>query len=186
MNKYLWGKIRRTSLKLTEIWPISDRFLKQKYYCITVHYHTACVSENHLGRTVQTGQQTLRHLELFSDYVWWLTPNWIPVGETIRQDKMDFRRLKFWAKYGKCLKISNTFLFLKKKKKKKTFLFLFSNKMLVIRAGIHNMVVRIAKSEDPDQTATTKTLIRLLLQMSHEHLISSQSLPSNKYWFLNF
>ena len=89
-------------------------------------------------------------------------------GETIRQDKMDFRRLKFWAKYGKCLKISNTFLFL------------FSNKMLVIRAGIHNMVVRIANSEDPDQTATTKTLIRLLLQTSHEHLISSQSLPSKQ------
>ena len=97
------------------------------------------------------------------------------MSEIIRQDKMDFPRLQFWAKYGKCLKISNTFLFL------------FSNKMLVIRAGIHNMLARIANSEDPDQTATTKTLIRLPLQTSCEHLISSQSLPSKtNYWFLNF
>ena len=80
VNKYLWGKISRTSLKLTEIWPISDHFLnknttaslcitvqffKQKYYCITVHYRTVCISENCFGQTVQTGQQTLGHLELF-------------------------------------------------------------------------------------------------------------------------
>ena len=72
VNKYLRGKIRRTSLKLTEIWPISDPFLKQKYHCITVHYRTAYVSEkNRLGQTVQTGQQTLGHLELFLDYVQW-------------------------------------------------------------------------------------------------------------------
>ena len=31
--------------------------------------------------------------------------------------------------------------------------FLFSNKMLVIRAGIHKMLVRIANREDPDQAA---------------------------------
>ena len=74
----------------------------------------------------------------------------------------------FLAKYGKCLKISNTFLFL------------FSNKMLVNRAGIHNMLARIANSEYPDQTDTMKTLIRLLLQTSHEHLFSSQSLPSKQ------
>ena len=36
-----------------------------------------------------------------------------------------------------------------------TFLFLFSNKMLVIRAGIHIMLVRIANREDPDQTDQT-------------------------------
>ena len=69
VNKYLRGKKRRTSLKPTEIWPISDRFLKQKFYCITVHYRTVWVSENHLGQAVETGQQTLGHLELFSDYV---------------------------------------------------------------------------------------------------------------------
>ena len=59
MNKYLRGKIMRTSLTLTEIWPISDRFIKQKYYCITVHHRTVCASENHLRQTVQTGLQTL-------------------------------------------------------------------------------------------------------------------------------
>ena len=45
--------------------------------------------------------------------------------------------------FGKCSKISNTFLYL------------FSSKMLVIRAGIEKMLVRIANRE---------TLIRLLLQ----------------------
>ena len=40
--------------------------------------------------------------------------------------------------YGKCSKILNTFLFL------------FSNKMLVIRAGIHKMHVRIANRKVPD------------------------------------
>ena len=35
-----------------------------------------------------------------------------------------------------------------------TFLVLFSNKM-VIRAGIHKMIVRIANREDPDQTASS-------------------------------
>ena len=33
------------------------------------------------------------------------------------------------------------------------FLFLFSNKMLVIRAGIYKMLVRIANRGDLDQTA---------------------------------
>ena len=72
VNKYFRGKIMRTSLPLTESWPISDRFIKQKYYCITVHNRTVCASENRLG---QTGQQTLGHLELFSDFVRWPTPN---------------------------------------------------------------------------------------------------------------
>ena len=78
VNKYFRGKIMRTSLTLSEFWPISDRFIIQKYYCITVHYRTVWASENRLGQTVQTGQQTLGHLELFSDYVRWPTPNWIP------------------------------------------------------------------------------------------------------------
>ena len=43
---------------------------------------------------------------------------------------------------SKCSKISNTFPIL------------FSNKMLVIKAGIHEMLVRIANREDPDQTAS--------------------------------
>ena len=44
--------------------------------------------------------------------------------------------------YAKCSKILNTFLFL------------FSNKIMVSRAGIHKIFVRIAKREDPDQTAS--------------------------------
>ena len=47
--------------------------------------------------------------------------------------------LFFPTKYGKCSKISNPFLIL------------FSNKMLVIKAGIHKMLVRIANREDTDQ-----------------------------------
>ena len=37
-----------------------------------------------------------------------------------------------------------------------TFLFLFSNNMLVFGAEFHKMLVRIANSEDPDQTAFSK------------------------------
>ena len=35
------------------------------------------------------------------------------------------------------------------------FLFLFSNKMLLFRAGIHKMFVKVANWEDPDQTASS-------------------------------
>ena len=38
------------------------------------------------------------------------------------------------------------------------FLFLFTNYMLVIRTGIHKMLVRIANREDPDQTASSETV----------------------------
>ena len=48
--------------------------------------------------------------------------------------------------YGKCSKISNTFLVL------------FSNEMLVIRDGIHKLLVRIANREDPDQTASSEAV----------------------------
>ena len=37
-----------------------------------------------------------------------------------------------------------------------TFLFLFVNAMLIITAGIHQMLVRIANREDPDQTAASE------------------------------
>ena len=46
------------------------------------------------------------------------------------------------AIYGKCFKILNTFIFL------------FSNKILIIRAGTHRMLVRIANRVDPYQTAS--------------------------------
>ena len=37
-------------------------------------------------------------------------------------------------------------------------LFLISNKILVIRAGIHKKLVRIANLEDPDQTASEEAV----------------------------
>ena len=46
--------------------------------------------------------------------------------------------------YGKRSKILNTFLFL------------FSNKMLVFRAGIWKILARIANREDPDQLSFLK------------------------------
>ena len=52
VNKYFRGKIMQTSLAFTEVWPISDRIIRQKYYCITVHYRIVCTSENLLGQTV--------------------------------------------------------------------------------------------------------------------------------------
>ena len=39
-----------------------------------------------------------------------------------------------------------------------TLLFLFSTKMMVIRATIHKMLVRIANREDPDQTASEEAV----------------------------
>ena len=48
--------------------------------------------------------------------------------------------------YGKCSKISNTFLIL------------FSNKMLVIRAETQKMLFRKANREDPDQTASEEAV----------------------------
>ena len=54
--------------------------------------------------------------------------------------------LIFINEYRKCSKISNTFLFL------------FSIKMLILKAGIHKMLVRIANREDPDLTASSVCL----------------------------
>ena len=48
--------------------------------------------------------------------------------------------------YAKCSKILNAFLLL------------FSNKMLVIMAGIHNMLARKANREDSDQTASLEAV----------------------------
>ena len=38
------------------------------------------------------------------------------------------------------------------------FLFLFSKKTLIIRAGAHKMLVRIANREDSDQTASSEAV----------------------------
>ena len=48
--------------------------------------------------------------------------------------------------YGKHYKIPNTFLLL------------FSTKMLVVRAGIYKMLVKIPNREDPDQTASSEAV----------------------------
>ena len=48
--------------------------------------------------------------------------------------------------HGNCSKIGNTFLFL------------FSNKMLDIRAGIHQILVKMANREDPNQTAFSEAV----------------------------
>ena len=58
----------------------------------------------------------------------------------------DRKYLYVKTNYGKCSKISNTFPFL------------FSNKLLVIRTGIHKMLVRIANREDPGQTASEEAV----------------------------
>ena len=49
---------------------------------------------------------------------------------------------EYMSDYGKCSE----------------FLFLFSNKLLVFRAGIHKILVRIANGEDPDQTASSEAV----------------------------
>ena len=77
---------------------------------------------------------------------WWLTWN------IISNFKDKLQLLSTAVLIGvlkcKCTKISNTFLFL------------FSNtyKMLVIRIGIHKMLVRIANRKDPDQTASEEAV----------------------------
>ena len=48
--------------------------------------------------------------------------------------------------YGKCSKISNTFLVP------------LSNNMLIFGVGIHKMLARIANREDTDQTASSEAV----------------------------
>ena len=43
-------------------------------------------------------------------------------------------------------------------KKSELLILLFSNKMMVITARIHKMLVRIANREDPDQTASLEVV----------------------------
>ena len=64
------------------------------------------------------------------------------------------KRFGTWAKtyldylvYGKCSKHSNLLLFF------------FSSKMVVIRAGINKVLVKITKREDPGQTASLEAVL---------------------------
>ena len=50
-----------------------------------------------------------------------------------------------YLQYGECSKILNTFL-------------LFLNELLIIKAGFNKMLVRVANSEDPDQTASEEAV----------------------------
>ena len=54
--------------------------------------------------------------------------------------------ISLFHSYGKCSKISNTFPLL------------FLNKMMVFRAEIHIMLVRIANREDPGQTVSSEAV----------------------------
>ena len=65
------------------------------------------------------------------------------------KNEIEITSFELW--YRKCSKISNMFLFL------------FSNKMLVIRAGIHKMPVRIANREDTDPDLNLPCLSRPFL-----------------------
>ena len=68
------------------------------------------------------------------------------LGEVRIYSHLCIVKIIFRYTYGKCSKISNTILIL------------FSKRTLVIRAGIHKMLVTIANKE---------TLIRLLLKQSN-------------------
>ena len=59
--------------------------------------------------------------------------------------------MKIFMAYGKCSKVSNSFTFL------------FANKLLVISAGSHKMLVRMANREDPDQTASSALFVYAFL-----------------------
>ena len=59
-----------------------------------------------------------------------------------------YQNLMSWS----CLVVAINFL------KFQTLLFLFSNKMVVIRADLRIIIVRIANSEDPDQTASLEVV----------------------------
>ena len=65
--------------------------------------------------------------------------------------------------YCKCSKISNIFLFL------------FSFKMLLFRAGIPKMLVRIANREDPDQTSEVQRHSGLGLSCLSRHFLLATS-----------
>ena len=60
-----------------------------------------------------------------------------------------------------CPRISSTVMLFKiniHSKITNIFLFLFSNKILVIRTGIHKMLSRMVNEKDPDQTASVETV----------------------------
>ena len=64
----------------------------------------------------------------------------VPIELPVKfQNSSVLKQIQVILIYGKCSKTSNTFRFL------------FSNTMLVFRAGIRKILVRIANREDPNQ-----------------------------------
>ena len=66
--------------------------------------------------------------------------------ECVRHPGWEGGRRSHDGGYSKCLKVLNIFLFI------------LLNKMLVIKAGIHKMLDRVANREDPDQTASSEAV----------------------------
>ena len=73
---------------------------------------------------------------------------------------------------GKFHNLSGNFAYGKFSKILSTLLFLFSYKMLVFRAEIHKMLIRIANREDPDQTGSALFVffVQVYLTEVLEHL----------------
>ena len=79
----------------------------------------------------------------------------LTIHNSICVDIITYREVTAWSRhfpYGKC---SKNFY---------TFLYLFSNKLFIIRAGIHKMLLRTANREDPDQTASSDLSLHCLSQ----------------------
>ena len=91
-------------------------------------------------------EKKLKHLKFIKDLLF-VASEWSGISSTV---------------YSKCSKISNTFRFL------------FTNKMLVIRAQIHRMLVRTANREDPDQTASSEVFI-FLNNFHHKKLVRKEN-----------
>ena len=85
---------------------------------------------------VRTYQEELSYLEKIATSTWRIKKGFVP-------------NMKVWYI---CSKISNTFLFL------------FSNKLLIFMAGIHKMDVRIASSEDLDQTTSSEKICYMYIE----------------------
>ena len=72
-------------------------------------------------------------------------------------DSFAMHRFCISVTYSKCSKILCSFIFL------------FSNKMLIFRAGIHKTLVRRANREDPYQTASLEAGLHCLTFLFRKH-----------------
>ena len=88
-----------------------------------------------------------------------------------------------WKLSSMLLNYSRTHYVLKCSKISNALHFLFSTKVLVIRAGIHKMLLKIANKEDPDQPASSDLglhcLSRHLRQATHVRNFRTLALAEN-------